>query len=182
MHSLSFTHTHTNKQAGGKGTAAEAPVWCCSQSEALLQVAPRQISFGGYCGSLENIHFAQWPSAERSRKPSGGGGGWISDSRRLCETSRRRRIGCRALGTFQDRIVAACRLERPLGKISDTLLIGEVERVMGGGSSCRQLGFIVNHCALTFSENNPAAQSAASHKMNTPWLQALLLLRRLTEI
>lgn len=53
---------------------------------------------------------------------------------------------------------------------------------MGGGDSCRQLGFIVNYRALTFSENNPAAQSAASQEVSTPLLQALLLLRRLSEI
>lgn len=52
----------------------------------------------------------------------------------------------------------------------------------GGGDSCRQLGFIVNHRSLTFSENNPAAQSAASHKVSTPSPQALPLLRRLAEI
>lgn len=52
----------------------------------------------------------------------------------------------------------------------------------GWGDSCRQLGFIVNHRALTFSENNPAAQSAASHKVSTPSPQALPLLRRLAEI
>lgn len=40
----------------------------------------------------------------------------------------------------------------------------------------------VNHRALTFSENNPAAQSAASHKVSTPSPQALPLLRRLAEI
>lgn len=50
------------------------------------------------------------------------------------------------------------------------------------GDSCRQLGFIVNHCALTFSENSPAAQSAASHKIKTLSPLALSILRCLTEI
>lgn len=91
---------------------------------------------------------ADRPSAEGSRKPAERRrSGWISDGRRLHESSRRWPIGRQALGTFHDHILAACRLDRRLRKISDTLLNGEEERaVVGWGEeeedSCRQLGFI----------------------------------------